>query len=53
MTLNQDQPVGNSRFYAQIEAMTGQRRELRKSGRPRKIKEKRPIQDMGQQQLPL
>jgi putative transposase len=53
MALNQDQPVGNSRFYAQIEAMTGQRRELRKRGRPRKIKEKGPIQDTEQQQLPL
>jgi len=43
LALNQDQPVGNSRFYAQIEAMTGQRRELRKRGRPRKTKEKEPI----------
>jgi len=53
MALNQDQPVGNSRFYAQIEAMTGQRCELRKHGRPRKTKEKEPIQDTEQQQLPL
>ncbi|MEJ2389460.1 MAG: transposase [Chromatiaceae bacterium] len=53
MALNQDQPVGNSRFYAQIEAMTGQRRELRKRGRPRKTKEKEPIQDTEQQKLPL
>ena len=36
MALNQDQPIGNPRFYAEIEAMTGQRRELRKRGRPRK-----------------
>ena len=36
MALNQDQPIGYSRFYAKIEAMTGQRRELRKRGRPRK-----------------
>jgi len=34
MALNQDQPIGNSRFYAQIEAATGQRRELGKRGRP-------------------
>jgi putative transposase len=53
MALNQDQPVGNSRFYAQIEAMTGQRRELRKRGRPRKTKEKEPIQDTEQQKLPI
>jgi len=33
---NQDQPIGNARFYREIEAMTGQRRELRKRGRPRK-----------------
>jgi putative transposase len=36
MALNQNQPIGNRRFYADIEAMTGQRRELRKRGRPRK-----------------
>ena len=32
MALKQDQPIGNGRFYAQIEAMTGQRRQLRKLG---------------------
>jgi hypothetical protein len=53
MALNQDQPVGNSRFYAQIEAMTGQRRSLRKRGRARKTNENEPIQDAEQQQLPL
>jgi putative transposase len=53
MALNQDQPVGNSRFYAQIEAMTGQRRELRKRGRPNKNNEKEPLQNTGQQELPL
>lgn len=36
MALNQDQPIGNDRFYAEIQAATGQRRELRKRGRPRK-----------------
>jgi hypothetical protein len=30
------QPIGNDRFYREIEAMTGQRRELRRRGRPRK-----------------
>jgi putative transposase len=36
MALNQDQPIGTDRFYREIAAMTGQRRELRKRGRPRK-----------------
>jgi putative transposase len=36
MPLNQDQPIGNRRFYAEIEAMTGKRRELRKRGCPQK-----------------
>ena len=35
LALNQDQPIGNDRFYRDIEAMTGQRPELRKRGRPR------------------
>lgn len=34
LTLNQDQAVGNDRFYREIEAKTFQRRELRKRGRP-------------------
>nr|WP_296912379.1 hypothetical protein [Thiocapsa sp.] len=34
LALNQDQPLGDDRFYREIEAMTGQRRELRKRGRP-------------------
>jgi putative transposase len=36
MALNQDQPIGNDRFYREIEAMTGLRGELRKRGRKRK-----------------
>ena len=36
MALRQNQPLGNARFYAEIQAMTGQRRELRKRGRPKK-----------------
>jgi putative transposase len=40
--------------YAEIEAMTAQRCELRKRGRPRKTNEKRtPLTDSEQQQLPL
>jgi putative transposase len=38
MALNQNQPIGNQRFYAQIEAATGQRRELKKRGRPQRRK---------------
>ena len=33
--LNQGQPVGNARFYAKIEQMTGIRREAKPRGRPR------------------
>ena len=36
LALNQSQPLGNSRFLAHIEAMTGIRRETRPRGRPRK-----------------
>jgi putative transposase len=39
IALNQDQPIGNDRFYLEIEAMTAQRRALRKRGRPRKGKD--------------
>ena len=53
MALNQNQPIGNPRFYAKIEAMTGQRRELRKRGRPRKKKAGESEGDPGQDELPL
>jgi putative transposase len=53
MALNQDQPLGNSRLYAEIEAITGQRRELTKRGRPRKNEEKEPLADTEQRKLPL
>ena len=36
LALNQDQPLGNSRFMTQIARMTGERREARPRGRPRK-----------------
>jgi len=36
LALNQDQLIGNERSVRDIEAMTGQRREPRKRGRPRK-----------------
>jgi putative transposase len=53
MALNQSQPLGNSRFYAQIEAVTGQRREIRKRGRPKKNDEIELLCDTGQKTLPL
>jgi putative transposase len=53
MALNQDQPIGNSRFYTEIEAMTGQRRELRKRGRPRKKADEEPLADTEQHELSL
>jgi putative transposase len=35
LALSQSQPLGNERFYARIEKLTGQRREARPRGRPR------------------
>ena len=35
LALNQSQPLGNSRFLAKIEKVTGTRREARPRGRPR------------------
>jgi putative transposase len=53
LALNPDQPMGNDRFYREIEAMTGQRRELRKRGRPRKQDEPASADAAGQGELPL
>ena len=53
MALHQDQPIGNDRFYREIEAMTGQRRELRKRARPRKRKDDGAARETGQADLPL
>jgi putative transposase len=53
MALNQNQPIGNARFYGEIEAMTGQRRELRRRGRPRKTQASEPTRDSEQGELPL
>jgi putative transposase len=39
LALNQNQPLGNERFYQHIEQMTGQRRESKPRGRPRVEKE--------------
>ena len=35
LALHQSQPLGNARFYARIEKMTGVRREAKRRGRPR------------------
>ena len=48
LALNQNQPLGNSRFYAKIEAMTGQRRQAKPRGRPR-IRHDPPAADDGGQ----
>jgi putative transposase len=53
LALNQNQPLGNDRFYAEIEAVTGQRREPRKRGRPRKPPAEDSSLDLQQQELPL
>lgn len=53
LALNQDQLIGNDRFYREIEAMTGQRRALRKRGRPRKRDEEASAGDSRQGELPL
>jgi putative transposase len=36
MAINQDHLIVNDRFYREIAALTGQRRELRKRGKPHK-----------------
>jgi len=51
--LNQNQPLGNSRFYAKIEAMTGQKRQARPRGRPRIRHDPSAADDAGQGELGL
>lgn len=53
LALNQNQPLGNSRFYAKIEATTGQRREAKLRGRPRVQRDESPACDAGQGELGL
>jgi putative transposase len=48
LALNQNQPLGNARFYARIEQMTGQRREPRPRGRPRIAPDEDPAASAGQ-----
>ncbi|HUX31103.1 MAG TPA: hypothetical protein VMV78_10845 [Thiobacillus sp.] len=49
LALSQNQPLGDSRFYTKIEAMTGQRREAR----PRMQRDESPSHDAGQGELGL
>ena len=53
LALNQNQPLGNSHFYAKIETMTGQKREAKPRGRPRKNHDESPASDVGQGKLGL
>jgi putative transposase len=53
LALNQNQPLGNSRFYAKVETMIGQRREPKPRGRPRKKPDESPIKDSEQGELPI
>ena len=53
LALNQSQPLGNERFYARIERLTGQRREARLRGRPRREESVNTAPLPGQGQLEL
>jgi len=52
LALNQSQPLGNGRFHAKIEKMTGARREAKPRGRPR-IEEAEHAVSEGQRELEL
>ncbi len=52
LALNQSQPLGNDRFYAEIETVTGHRREPRARCRPRKEPLDDRAPDLRQQELP-
>lgn len=53
LALNQNQPLGNARFYAKIEAMTGLRREAKPRGRPRVHHDESPAHDTEQRNLAI
>lgn len=53
LALNQNQPLGDSRFYAKVETATGQRREARPRGRPRVRHDESHAHDAGQGELGL
>ena len=52
LALNQNQPLGNGRFYTMIEQMMGTRREARPRGRPRLENDGKPTLE-GQGELEL
>ena len=53
LALVQCQPLGNERFYAQIEKLTGQRREAKPRGRPRTLSGEDVASELGQGELGL
>ena len=53
LALNQNQPLGNARFYARIEKVTGVRREARQRGRPRLEVGVKQVEGAGQGALEL
>ena len=53
LALNQNQPLGNERFYARIERLTGQRREAKPRGRPRREKSAHTAPLPGRRELEL
>jgi len=53
LALNQSQPLGNERFFARIERMTGIRREAKPRGRPRREEDARHPLPEGQGELGL
>ena len=53
LALNQNQPLANSRFYAKIEIMAGQRREAKPRGRPRVEHDESAAHNAGQGKLGL
>jgi putative transposase len=53
LALNQNQPLGDSPFYAKVEAITGHRRQPKPRGRPRKQRNEMPAHDAEQGELPI
>lgn len=53
LTRNQNQPLGNHRCFARIEAMTGQRSNPTPRGRPKKQPDEAAAQEAGQTEWPL
>ena len=53
LALNQSQPLGNERFYAKVEKMTGVRREAKPRGRPRLVIDEDATAVAGQGELKL